>query len=174
MSVVAITVDGVLRKSAGGTAIDVGLEMYMSFAGGTQIIGPYDVVLLTDERQDSGTLQNFLDVSSLAYHVDIIYSDVILEGMDAGARRVAQLSKAAMHGNHVGLVIEPDPAVSAHLIANGYNTLTFTHAQYSKPSWRPDYVEETRPWSDLSQQVADNARLRAEDTRLNRLEAKDR
>ena len=44
--------------------------------------------------------------------------------------------------------------------------MVFVHSQYSHPSWRPDTDPGVRPWDDIARQVADQARMKAADSRL--------
>ena len=75
------------------------------------------------------------------------------------------MNEARRWGHDVTLVIEPNPSVSAALIESGYNVLTFSHAEYAVPMWRPDYTHKPAAWDDLVARVEREAYLRAHDTR---------
>jgi len=157
MSACAITVDGVLRKVVGYAPIPLGIQLYNALA--TQ----FQVVLLSDERGDEkGGIKYWLDIEGLHEHSNVVFSTIIMDDLHPSNRRLYQLDSS---GYDVELVVEPDPSISAYVMENGYNTLTFSHAAYSLPSWRPDYQETVAPWADLEQQVAHNAMLRAQDRR---------
>jgi hypothetical protein len=162
---VAITVEGVVRQFFGGQPIPQGLDLYYGLATRMK------VVLITDEMD---RLPDDLRVTELAYwlrlegmteHQRIVYTEPHWTELGNAARRVAQVNEARRMGHDISLVIEPDPAVSAELINSGYNVLTFTHAAYSVPSWRPDYKHTPVPWDKLSVQVEREAFLRANDER---------
>lgn len=161
MASVAITVEGVLRRTTGGQPIVQGLDLYYGLATRNKI------VLITDEK-DTGTteLAWWLHMEGMHEHQRIVYSSPMWDG-DVSERRVCQVNAARRLGHDIQLVIEPDPAVSAGLITSGYNTLTFTHASYSVPSWRPDYKLVPTPWDKLSEQVEREAYLQANDERRN-------
>lgn len=159
MSAVAITVEGVLRKSFGGAGIPSGMNLYYGMATRAKI------VLLTSEMQKEGGLEHWLLVEGMAEHVRIIWSDVVLQSMPAAEERLRQLAEARQLGFDIELVVESDPAVSARLLAGGYNTLTFTHAEYTVAAWRPDARLKVKPWDDLVAQVDREQELRAKDTR---------
>jgi hypothetical protein len=159
MSVVAITVEGVLRKATGGSAVKEGVDLYYGLATRAKL------VLLTGERAEGNTLEHWLRGEGMREHVAIMWSDVVLRGQSPGAERLAELARARMSGYVMELVIEPDPAVSRRLIIAGYNTLTFTHARYSVPAWRPDAKVAVRPWDELAAQVERESYLRVNDPR---------
>lgn len=159
MSVVAITVEGVLRKMIGGSAIKEGLDLYYGLATRAKI------VLLTGERQEGNTLEHWLRSEGMKEHVKVFWSDVVLQAQSSGAERLAELAAAMTAGYAIEFVIEPDPATSKRLLIAGYNVLTFVHAQYSVPSWRPDATTQVRAWDELAEQVDREAYLRMNDPR---------
>jgi hypothetical protein len=159
VSVIAITVEGVLRKMIGGSVIKEGVDLYYGLATRGKL------VLLTGERQEGNTLEYWLRSEGLKEHVRVCWSDVVLQSQSSGAERLAELAEAMTNGHDIEFVIEPDPAVSKRLIIAGYNTLTFIHAQYSVPAWRPDAKIDVRPWDELAAQVERESYLRINDPR---------
>jgi hypothetical protein len=159
VSVVAITVEGVLRKIFGGSSIKAGVDLYYGLATRAKL------VLLTGERSTDGGLEHWLRSEGMKEHVRILWSDVVLQGESPAAERLAELAHARQNGYDIEFVIEPDPEVSKRLIIAGYNTLTFTHAEYSVPSWRPDAKIEVTPWDELAAQVDRESYLRMNDPR---------
>lgn len=157
----AMTVEGVLRKPVGGQPIREGLELYYG------LVTRGKLILLTDELTHD-ELDHWLRIEGLREHSRVIWNSAMYgQGPGtAGIRRVCQLNEARRQGHAAELVVEPDPAVAAELIYNGYSTLLFTHANYAVPSWRPDYQPSPTPWSKLSAMIDDNALTRAEDKRL--------
>ena len=158
MTCVAITVEGVLRKAMGGSPIDLGKILYFGLATRAKL------VLLTGEREP-GTLEHWLRGEGMKEHVRIIWADVLTEEMSSGGERLHQLAKARQNGYDIQFVIEPDPAVSKRLIVAGYNTLTFTHAQYSVPSWRPDATTKLRSWDELAAEAERDSYLQMNEPR---------
>ena len=55
--------------------------------------------------------------------------------------------------------------MSKRLLVAGYNVMTFTHAQYSVPSWRPDASTKLRPWDELAAEAERESYLRINDPR---------
>jgi hypothetical protein len=155
---VAITVEGVLRKAVGGAPVEQGKILYYGLCTRAKL------VLLTAEREP-GTLEHWLRGEGMKEHVRIVWADVLTEEMSAGGERLHQLAKARQAGYDISFVIEPDPAVSKRLIIAGYNVLTFTHAQYSVPSWRPDAPTKLQSWDELSETADHEAYLRLNDPR---------
>jgi hypothetical protein len=158
MSSIAITVGGVLRRPKGGAPIQQGIDLYFGLATRAKL------VLLSSEQDHTG-LEYWLRAEGMNEHAKIIWSNVVRATLTPGGERLDQLGEAAKIGHDVTLVIEPDPEVSKRLIISGYNVLTFTHAEYSVPAWRPDAITEVRAWDELSEQVAREAYLRATDPR---------
>jgi hypothetical protein len=159
VSVVAITVEGVLRKLIGGSAIQEGMDLYYGLATRAKL------VLLTGEREEGNTLEHWLRSEGMKEHVRICWSDVVLQSQSSGAERLAELADAQMKGHAIEFVIEPDPMTAKRLIIAGYNTLVFVHAQYSVPAWRPDAVTKVRAWDELAAQVERESYLRMNDPR---------
>lgn len=165
MSAVAITVEGVLRRMSGGQQIPAGIDLYYGLATRAKL-----VLLSEDSAPDRGSLiptplEHWLLIEGMKEHSRVLYTDVVGRALEAPAAREMQVNQARNQGYSVDLVIDPDPAVAAHLITLGYNVLLFCHAQYSVPAWRPDYRHAPVPWDVLAQRVDDEALLRATDAR---------
>lgn len=56
------------------------------------------------------------------------------------------------------------------MLIRGFNVLTFTHAQYAIPKWRPDYPGENNEWKNLLDTANRTAELKALDRRLEELD----
>ena len=162
MPAIAVTVEGVLRKVAGGQPIAVGVDLYYGLATRAKLI------LLTDELETArDELEHWLRVEGMNEHAQILWNDPVwgIYAESPDTRRVHQCNRARLHGHVVDLVVEANPLVSAALIESGYNVLTFSHAEYSVPAWRPDYKFKPAPWDQLVQRVEREAELRAADER---------
>ena len=156
MTTVLIAAEGVLRRPSGGQPIREGIDLYYGLATRAK------VVLFTEEIQsDSSDLGYWLTMEGMREHASILYNQSHY-GTD---RVLMQVNKARASGQDVSMVVEADPGESAKLIKAGYNVLTFSHAEYAVPIWRPDYRHHTAPWDSLVQQVEKEALLRAQDSR---------
>lgn len=159
MTCVAITTEGVLRKIFGGAPTEQGKILYFGLATRAKL------VLLTGERASDGGLEHWLRAEGMKEHVRIIWADVVTETMLPGGERLHQLAQARKQGYDIQMVIEPDPEVSRRLLIAGYNVLTFTHAQYSVPSWRPDASTRLQSWDELAAEAERESYLRVNDPR---------
>lgn len=153
MSMSLIAIDSVLRKLVGGGPVPEGLRLYDSLASTGQVI------LLADGQADDKTYE-WLQLHGLIKHAFVDWS--------TGSTRVAQANELRRQGYDIDLVVTPDPRSARELIEAGFNTLLFTHAQYTQPRWRPDTDPGVQPWDDITKQVADQARLKAADARIRR------
>lgn len=163
MTTVAISVEGVLRRPYGGQPIREGIDLYYGLASRAKVI-------LVTEQLDAHVpgndteLETWLMIEGMNEHAQIIYQQVVwLHEPDK--RILWQVNMARSSGHDVTLVIDADPRVSAMLLEAGYNVLTFSHAEYSIPIWRPDYEHKPAPWDDLISRVEHEALLRAKDAR---------
>ena len=112
--------------------------------------------MLLSDSIDRDSVRDWLDLHGCVQHDFIEWSP---GGMEA-ANHLRRL------GYDIDLVVEPDPSAAAGLIGAGFNTMVFVHSQYSHPAWRPDTDPGVRPWDDIAKQVADQARMKAADSRL--------
>ena len=151
MSVALIVIDGVLRKLMGGAPIPEGIRLYRSLAQTGQVV-------LLSNSDDPGE-RDWLELHGLINH-GFVYS------VPPGQSRSSQVNDLRRQGYGIDLVVVSVPDEAMALIATGLNTLLFTHAQFAHPNWRPDTDKGVQPWSDITQQVADLARMKAKDERL--------
>lgn len=155
--VAAITVTGVLRKPTTQQAIIQGQMLYFSLVQG------FSVILLHDEK-DTQELDYWLMVEGMNKHNKIVCTDSLTDRLEAPERRLRQINAIRGQGA-ISFIIDADPKVCAHLVNNGYNTLTFTHANYALPDWRPDYAGGQTPWNELVKTVDYANTMRALDKR---------
>jgi hypothetical protein len=174
-----MTVNGVLRKVNGGSPIPTGRALYYALSAQFQLI------LLANHASERDELQHWLEIEGLNEHALIIYPDAAAGVLAMPERRYAQVTYAHSQRYELTLVIDPDPAVTRLLFENGYTVMTFSHQEYSLPSWRPDYdftpytiddngIEKDQlatPWETLAEQVAHNAWLREKDKRTEHQDA---
>jgi hypothetical protein len=153
MKTALILIEGVLRKAMGGQPIPEGVRLYSSLAVTGQV-----VLLSTATRQDREQTEDWLELHGLTGHATVAWGDI--------GPRVSLANMYRRGGYDVDLVVDPDPEQVRDLIAAGFNTLLFTHAQYAHPEWRPDTDPGVQPWDSITQQVADLARAKAADARL--------
>ena len=145
-----IPVDGVLRKLVAGAPIPEGIRLYRALCSAGRVI-------LLHDGSDHDQVRDWLELNGCAQH------DFIEWGRGP---RVGAANHLRRQGYDIDLVVEPDPVVAHGLIAAGFNTLVFVHAQYAHPSWRPDTGTGIQSWDDINRQVAELARMKARDARL--------
>lgn len=174
-----MTVNGVLRRVSGGSPIPMGYSLYYGLAAQFQLI------LLANHANEKDQLQHWLELEGLNEHAMIIYPDAVAAELEMPMRRLSQVTYARSQRFDLTMTIEPDPDVSRLLFENGYTVMTFSHQEYSLPSWRPDYnftpfsiddngIQKDQlatPWDALSAQVAHNAWLREKDKRTEHQDA---
>lgn len=156
-NIAAITVTGVLRKPVTSQGIIQGQMLYFSLVQG------FSVILLHDEK-DTRELEHWLMVEGMTKHNKIVTTDSVTDRLPPHERRLRQLNSLRGQGA-ISFAIDADPKTSAHLINNGYNVLTFTHANYALPDWRPDYEGAVTPWDELVATVDYSNTMRAIDKR---------
>lgn len=150
-NIIAIQVEGVLRRKAGGAPIQQGLDLYYGLATRAKI------VLLTQCRRNEFAgkeLRSWLETEGLYEHVETQYHQGLYfeEDIIEQVRRI---------NGKPSLVVVPNPEVAVDLVKDGYSTLVFVHAKYADPMHRPDADFEVRPWDSLAAQVAAEAFLKA-------------
>lgn len=150
MKTALIAVDGVLRKTM-GSPIPEGIRLYQALAATGQ------VVLLYDAREREQT-DEWLELNGLVKHAFTDYAD--------GATRLYLANRLRRQGYEIDMVVEPDPWLASKMIQAGYNTLLFTHAQYTQPGWRPDAGKGIQSWQEIVDETARQAVLKAADERL--------
>ena len=153
---VIMCVEGVLRKNVTDAPIPVGIALYHGLAN------TFNVLLATDLVQKE--LDRWCALEGLNRHASTEINEGVISNFDPVSRRIQQVKNLRNRGYHIDLVIEPNPAISAKLLANGFNTMTFTHADYSIPQWRPDYEHKPRAWDDIQAYEMQMAELRAIET----------
>lgn len=151
MKTALVAIDGVLRKLMGGTPIPEGIRLYQALCATGQ------VVLLSHDGTPQTT--DWLELNGCISHsfVRICPLDFTL------ANQANQLRR---EGYDVDLVVVPVPQEATTLINAGFNSLLFTHSQYSHPDWRPDARRGVEPWQDIIDETARLAKLKAADERL--------
>jgi hypothetical protein len=165
VSSVAISVEGVLSKYASSVPIPTGIALYHTFKEN------FNILLYSDQSRK--TLDHWLAIEALNIQSAVEYNDEQRHWLTDSGRKLEQLRSLRKRGYSIELVIEPDPAVSAAMITNGFNVMTFSHAKYAMPKWRPDFEGERPDWSVLVEAADKQAELRALDHRLKELEDSD-
>lgn len=134
----------------GGQPVPEGVRLYKA------LVSTGQVVLLSD---DLPTLDEWLELNGLTGHAFVCHgmpTDLDLDRANLLRRQ----------GYDIDLVVTPDPSEAIGLIYAGFNTLLFTHSQYTQPGWRPDAGRGIRAWQDVVDETARLARLKANDARL--------
>jgi hypothetical protein len=154
MKTIVVTIEGVLRKLTDGSRISEGVNLLVQLTNMHDSQHPYNVVFLT--HGDAASVEEWLDMCDLS-------------GLVLGARedRVAQLRRIRHEwGYPIELVLEPDPAIAADLMANGYTTLLWLSPGYSHPEWRPDNEYSMRTWDEIKSSRKKDIHRRTTDVRL--------
>ncbi|MFE4681593.1 hypothetical protein ACFRNJ_12245 [Streptomyces sp. NPDC056721] len=154
---VAIVIEGVLQREVGNAVIGQGQRLYWG------LMEAYNVALLTDET-NLELVQHWLRVNGFNKHPYLIPQN-LKDPQDPAERRMRQVSRLRAAGCNVELVIEPNPQIAAHLMANGIGVLNYLHPNYSNPRFRPDYQDTVTPWSELVGEVERQRALREDDPR---------
>jgi hypothetical protein len=144
-----ITIPGVLMQIVSSAPIQTGLQLYHGLAT------TFNLLLVTDETKEK--TDHWLRLENLTKHGTVLYGD---------KKRLDQVNLLRSRGFAIDLVVEPDPAIAAELLRNGYSVCNYLHFSYAFPSWRPDYEGERKGWEEIERQVTQDRIMRSEDTRL--------
>lgn len=155
---VAICLEGVLQKTVSYAPIQTGITLYHGLAS------TFNVLLISEEERQP--VDYWLSLEALNRHAATEYNNFVRSTMTEQERKLDQCKALQNRGFFVDLVIDPNPASSAHLLINGFNVMTFTHAQYAIPRWRPDFKHHPKPWEEISSYITNMAELRAMDIML--------
>ncbi|GHB52851.1 hypothetical protein GCM10010331_45620 [Streptomyces xanthochromogenes] len=155
---IALTINGVLRNPETHGVIPVGNTLYQA------LVAQHSVYLLSDDL-DIDRTQRWLTIHNLTRHTRIIQPRTHAEWRTDTQLRLDAVGSVTSTGTKVDLVIEPDPAISAELLALGYPVATLTLPYFAKPEWRPDYNQTPRPWDALVDEVEAQAEAYAADPR---------
>lgn len=152
MKTALVAIEGVLRKTMGGSPVPEGIRLYQALCATGQ------VVLLLDDWQAREQVTDWLELNGLVKHAFVDCAD--------GATHVYLANRLRRGGYDIDMVVEPDPWMASELIKRGYNTLLFTHSQYAHPDWRPDAGKGIQSWQEIVDETAKQAIMRANDGRL--------
>ena len=153
MSII-VTVEGILRRVTDGTGIPPGIYLIRQLA---QHEALNSFVYLT-RGGNPEEVEDWLDQQGLPYDM------VLASWSEDPVKRIRAMQQ--QWGYTVEYIIEPDPALAAEFVREGWMTIGFFHPYYAKPEWRPDYQETVQPWASLSEQVANAAKMKATDKRI--------
>lgn len=147
-----MVLEGVLRKTNGGAIIPEGKRLYAALSSVGQLI------LVSFDQDEHVT--PWLETEGLINH-DRLWIAHPAAGLLAEMNYLRAVARYP-----IDMVVTPQPSDAIELIKGGHNTLLFTHAEYAYPSWRPDTQTGVQPWDEISKQIADAARLKAQDSRM--------
>src|SRR6185437_5119177 len=155
VSSVVMAVEGVLKKHVTNAPIPVGIALYHGLAN------TFNVLLVCDISQ--AELDRWCALEGLNRHAATRVNEGVWEYNTDVTRRLYQVDSLRNTGYNIDLVIEPDPSKSAKMLQAGYTCMTFTHADYALPQWRPDYEHKVKPWDEIAAYQEKMAELRAID-----------
>jgi hypothetical protein len=147
-----MVIEGVLRAPGTEGQFETGWALYQALARNSRL---YLMSAIWTEEESATWLRQ----RNLTGHLGYLYTP--LGGTPAA--RIDALQQVRTW--RISLVIEPDPACAAAELAAGWHTLLHTHAAYSLPEWRPDYIGTPRPWDELTDAIDHQRALRAADSR---------
>ena len=165
VSSAVICVEGVLQKNVSSAPIPAGIALYHSLSSN------FNVLLISESAQEQ--VEHWLKLEALNKHSAIEYNDSGRPFMNEEGRKLHQINSLRLRRYNIEFVIDPNPQSAALLVRSGFTVLTFTHAQYAMPQWRPDYQEERKPWQAFVDEANAAAELRALDERLKKINEKD-
>ncbi|MFI1796509.1 hypothetical protein ACH427_04010 [Streptomyces sp. NPDC020379] len=155
---IAITIEGVLRNTENDGAIPAGKALY-------QALGSQHSLYLISDSTDAWRTNRWLAHNGLDLHMRTVHNRKPNEWRDTTQIRLDAVGQLTGAGIKVDLVVEPDPRITAELLALGYPTATLTLPHFAKPEWRPDYDGNLRPWDSLIEEMEAQADAYASDTR---------
>lgn len=141
-----MVVEGILRTPEGEGHYDTGWALYQALAKNSRLY-------LLSETWTEEQSALWLAKRQLTGHLGYLH-----QTLPRAAGRLEALSR--IRSWHIGLVMEPNPAIAAALLRAGWNTAVITHSAYSQPQWRPDYDGTPRPWDLLTEEVERQTALR--------------
>lgn len=155
---IAITAEGILRQLIGGAPVPQGQRLYAALGS------LYRLVVLTDEP-DATEMKNWLYTENFRPNPVWVLPRLPIYGETPNARWM-QLARARNYGAQIDAVIDPDPAVCAYLLSQGFLTLNALHPSYALPEWRPDYDAALKPWDEIEAEIDRQRELRNKDRRI--------
>lgn len=156
---VAITAEGVLRQIIGGAPISEGRRLYQALSS------IYRIIVLTDDPYGD-ELAGWLNVEAFGPSPLWVIPRLETYGEDGPSVRRQQLAQAQQRGAVISAVIDPDPAICAYLLTQGFLTLCALHPAYAQPEWRPDHDSAIKPWDEIEAAVDRQRELRSKDRRI--------
>lgn len=156
MSMVVITIEGVLMAEAGQVPIPNGLLLYGALKD------QFNLALITD--LDTELVTYWLKLNGLVDHT-YVAARRTTDPEDVGARRLRQLARLRERETDIRFVVESDPSAAATLLENGQAVLLHIAPRYSRPEFRPDYSGPKKTWDVLTGEILRQAELRASDKR---------
>jgi hypothetical protein len=131
-----MVIEGVLRMPDSDGHYPTGWNLYQAIASTSRLH-------LLSHTWPEEELETWLMKRRLTGHLGILAATA-----DTPQARIDALER--VRDWRLDLVIEPDPVCAAAELEAGFNVLLHTHAQFSRPSWRPDYDRTPRPWDQLT------------------------
>ncbi|MEU5425111.1 hypothetical protein AB0H73_05820 [Streptomyces olivoreticuli] len=155
---IIVTIEGVLRNTDNDGPIPAGKALY-------QALGSQHSIYLVSDSTDEWRTNRWLAHNGLTLHMRTVHNRTPTDWRDTSLIRLDAVSQLAGGGVNVDLVVEPDPGISAKLVAAGFPTATLTLPHFAKPEWRPDFDQGLRSWDALVGEMESQADAYASDTR---------
>jgi hypothetical protein len=150
-----IAMEGVL-STPHGQPIREGVALYHSLKT------TYKLVLACDELAEHQA-EHWLQLEGLRDHVKLMTAEVAIGGNDVRYEQLRVLGGIQMRPT---IVVDPSPARCATAVANGDTTLMFCQPSYARPEWRADDRQGVRAWSEIAEEMDQQAAKRSRDERV--------
>lgn len=157
MKAVAITLEGVLRKSKDTEAQDFGAALlYMTLAS------HFRVIVLGTDNQDKD--EHWLLTNGMIRHSHL-EPESVWEASTVMERKKAQVTNLRAMGYSFEFIIVPDPELAVEIYKMGIPTLLYLHPLYSAAPFRPDYSGGTKSWDKVVAEIDYARDVKAEEAK---------
>lgn len=156
MSIVAMTLDSLLRSESSGGPLAVGRLLYHS-------IGERSTLAVIADEFHENAAAHWLLVNGFDRHTYLVLRRVD-DPEDVGERRIRQVARLR-DASTVDLLVDPDPAVAEAVMVSGTPVLLALHPLYARPEFLPGYRSSATPWSSLTGEIDRQREIRANDKR---------
>lgn len=156
--------EGVLARPhtnvAASTPIRTGVNLYEGLSK------VYKLIIVT-YSSDENRLYHWLNAYGLRKHVMVLFNDKVDDEWSEPQVRIRQLKQLQGSSFDIDVAVEPNPEVSAAILAQGVQTLTFSSPRYSNPSFRPDARKgHKRSWDSIAAEMDKQEAMAASDKRI--------
>lgn len=125
----------------------------------------YKIILVTSAT-DIEKIDHWCNLFGIHRHIQTLYHDGPSDWSEREIR-IHQLRKLLGHQYTVDIAVDSNPHISAAILAQGIQTLTFTSPRYTTPGFRPDSpIGPKRLWDEIEEEVDKQEAMAASDKRI--------